>query len=241
MLKVEDLNVTYGPINALHGISIDANPGEIVSVVGANGAGKSTLLKTIAGFVRQRSGHVVLETQALDGLSAERRVRRGIALVPEGRQIWAELSIAEHLRLGFRAGGTSRKVLNERLDEVYELFPRLHERRRQKGGTLSGGEQQMLAIARALMSKPRVLLLDEPTLGLAPVVIDAIGDALVASRSEERVVLLAEQNAEFAFTFAERGYVLEVGEVRMAGTAKELEKSPELISAYLGVVVEATG
>ena len=241
MLKVDELHVAYGPIHALHGISIDANPGEIVAIVGANGAGKSTLLKTIAGFVIQRSGHVVLEAQALDGLSAERRVRRGVALVPEGRQIWAELSIAEHLRLGFRARRASRKVLDERLDEVYGLFPKLHERRRQKGGTLSGGEQQMLAIARALISQPRVLLLDEPTLGLAPVVTEAIGEALVASRSDERVVLLAEQNAEFALTFAERGYVLEVGEVRMAGTAKELETNPELISAYLGGVVEATG
>jgi branched-chain amino acid transport system ATP-binding protein len=241
VLKVDDLHVAYGPIHALHGISIDANQGEIVAIVGANGAGKSTLLKTIAGFVPQRSGHVVLEAQALDGLSAERRVRRGVALVPEGRQIWAELTIAEHLRLGFRATRAPRKVLDERLAEVYELFPRLHERRRQKGGTLSGGEQQMLAIARALISRPRVLLLDEPTLGLAPVVTEAIGEALVASRSEERVVLLAEQNAEFALTFAERGYVLEVGEVRMAGTAKELETNPELISAYLGGVVEATG
>ena len=241
MLQVDQLDVTYGAIHALHGISLEANAGEILAVVGANGAGKSTLLKTIAGFVRATSGEIALGSEPLGDLAAERRVRKGIALVPEGRQIWTELSVVEHLKLGLRAQPGSRKLLDGRLDEVYTLFPRLAERRRQKGGTLSGGEQQMLAIGRALMSHPRVLLLDEPTLGLAPVVIDAIGEALVAARSEERVVLLAEQNAEFAFTFSDRGYVLEVGEVRMQGTAKELADHPELISAYLGVVVEQTG
>jgi branched-chain amino acid transport system ATP-binding protein len=238
MLSVEGLEVTYGPINALHGVSLNAQGGEIVAVVGANGAGKSTLLKTIAGFLRQKGGVITLESTPLDGMSAERRVREGVALVPEGRQIWTELTVEEHLRIGFRAQRGSRQLLRERRDEVYSLFPRLAERRRQKGGTLSGGEQQMLAIARALISHPKVLLLDEPTLGLAPVVIDAIGESLTSTKSADRAVVLAEQNAEFAFAFADRGYVLEVGECRMEGSAKELAEHPELLSAYLGVAVE---
>jgi branched-chain amino acid transport system ATP-binding protein len=241
MLRVDALEVSYGPINALHGISLEAKGGEILAVVGSNGAGKSTLLKTIAGFLRQRTGQVLLDSEPLARLSVERRVRRGIALVPEGRQIWTELSVVEHLRLGFRGGRGGRQLFQERLDEVYTLFPRLAERRRQAGGTLSGGEQQMLAIGRALMSHPRVLLLDEPSLGLAPVVIDAIGESLLATRSPDRAVILAEQNAEFALDVADRGYVLEVGECRMEGTARELAEHPELVRAYLGALVEGTG
>lgn len=234
MLDIDRLDVRYGPIQALHGVSLNVQSGEIVAVVGANGAGKSTLLKAISGFVRPSAGRILLEEHALDG-SAESRARNGIALVPEGRQVWAELNVLEHLRLGFRSTAGSRSLLAERLEEIYELFPRLAERRKQKAGTLSGGEQQMLAIGRALISHPRVLLLDEPTLGLSPAMVQAIGDALASARSADRALVLAEQNADFALDHSDRGYVLEVGEVRTHGAAEQLAAHPELISAYLGV------
>lgn len=236
MLEVDALEVSYGAIQALHGVTVKVAPGEIVALVGANGAGKSTLLKAISGFVRPSAGRVVVDAQTLQG-TPESRVRNGIALVPEGRQVWAELTVFEHLRLGFRAGQEPRGAFASRVQEVYELFPRLAERRKQKAGSLSGGEQQMVAIARALISNPRVLLLDEPTLGLAPLVMETIGAALIAAKSSDRALLLAEQNADFALRYADRGYVLEVGKVRREGEAHDLAEHPELISAYLGIDV----
>ena len=237
MLEIKSLWVSYGSIRALHGVSLDAKDGEIVVLVGSNGAGKSSLLKAVAGFVRPASGQVLINGEALTG-AAETRARAGVALVPEGRQVWTELTVFEHLRLGFGAIHGPRRVFDERVAEIYELFPRLAERRRQKAGTLSGGEQQMVAIARALIRSPRVLLLDEPTLGLAPHMVEAIGESLAAARATDRAVILAEQNADFALRYADRGYVLEVGEVRTQGPAGELAKHPGLISACLGVELQ---
>jgi branched-chain amino acid transport system ATP-binding protein len=237
VLDIVDLKVGYGHIEALRGVSMRASGGEIVAVVGANGAGKSTLLKAIAGFVGARGGQLLLDGAPLRG-SAETRARSGIALVPEGRQVWSELTVDDHLRLGLRSQRVRRRARDERLDEVFTLFPRLAERRKQKAGTLSGGEQQMLVIGRALIAHPRVLLLDEPSLGLAPVAIEPIAATLDAARSEDRVVILAEQNAEFAFSCADRGYVLEVGENRIDGSVLELARNPELVEAYLGVELD---
>ncbi len=238
VLEVRGLEVSYGAISALRGVDMNAHGGEIVAVLGANGAGKSTLLKTIAGFLRARSGSITLAGEELGGLSVEQRVRGGIALVPEGRQVWPELSVDDHLRLGWFGPRGDRRQYTTRRDVIYELFPRLYERRGQRAGTLSGGEQQMLAIGRALILEPRILLLDEPTLGLAPVVNDRIAEALQSARSADRAVVVAEQNAEFAFDVADRGYVLEVGEVKTEGATAELAANPELLSAYLGVAIE---
>jgi branched-chain amino acid transport system ATP-binding protein len=238
MLQVEDLEVRYGAITALGGISLAARGGEIIGVVGANGAGKSTLLKTIAGFLRANSGSITLDGADLDGMPVEQRVRHGIALVPEGRQIWSDLTVDDHLRLGWFGPRGDRKHYEERREEIYELFPRIAERRRQKAGTLSGGEQQMVAIGRALILEPRVLLLDEPTLGLAPVVNDRIAETLAAARTPERVVIIAEQNVDFALDLADRAYVLEIGECRIEGDAKDVAAHPELLAAYLGVAIE---
>src|SRR5262245_18561662 len=181
MLRVDGLSVRYGAISALNGVSISAGGGEIVAIVGANGAGKSTLLKTVAGFLHAHSGSLALEGTELDGLSVEERVRRGIALVPEGRQIWSEQTVEDHLRLGWFGPRGDRKRFAERREGIYTLFARIAERRKQKAGTLSGGVQQMVPIGRALILAPRVLLLDEPTLGLAPVVNDRIAETLLAA------------------------------------------------------------
>lgn len=238
MLRADNLEVTYGAIKALTGVSISAAGGEIVAIVGANGAGKSTLLKTIAGFLHPKSGQITLDSVPVTGLSCEQRVRRGISLVPEGRQIWPELTVEDHLRLGWFGPGRNRSRFKERLEAMYTLFPAIAERRMQPAGTLSGGEQQMVAIARALILEPRVLLLDEPSLGLAPIVNQRIAIALKSTRSPERAVIVAEQNADFALEMADRGYVLEVGECRMEGTADELISHPDLVSAYLGLALD---
>jgi branched-chain amino acid transport system ATP-binding protein len=233
-LDVRDLQVRYGAVAALRGVSVTAAPGEVVTVVGANGAGKSTLLKAVAGFVAVAAGSVRVHGQDVERFPVEQRVRAGIALVPEGRQIWSELTVAEHLRLGCYGQRVSRTVFAERVDQVFALFPRLAERRRQLGGTLSGGEQQMLAIGRALMSAPTLLLLDEPTLGLAPAMMDALADALRAARSPDLAVVIAEQNVEFAFEVADRGCVFEIGRCVSTGTVAELAGQDTLMRAYLG-------
>jgi branched-chain amino acid transport system ATP-binding protein len=238
MLQVDQLSVRYGAISALKGLTLEAKGGQIVAVVGANGAGKSTLLKTIAGFLHAHSGSIRLEGVELGGMSVEKRVRQGVALVPEGRQVWSELTVEDHLRLGWFGSRGDRKSYPERRDEIYTLFPRIAERRKQKAGTLSGGEQQMVAISRALILQPRVLLLDEPTLGLAPVVNDRIAETLAGTRSPDRAVIVAEQNADFALDLADRAYVLEVGECRIEGDAKDVAAHPELVSAYLGLSVD---
>jgi branched-chain amino acid transport system ATP-binding protein len=238
MLSVSGLDVRYGAISALRGIDLRAEGGEIVAIVGANGAGKSSLLKAIAGFVGAAAGTIELDGGDLTRSIVQKRVRDGVSLVPEGRQIWSALTVEEHLRLGwFATRPRDRRGFPAALDAMYDLFPVLGERRTQFGGTLSGGEQQMLAIARALILEPRVLLLDEPTLGLAPIMIERVAQSLKDTRTPDRIVLVAEQNADFVLGLADRGYVLEVGAQRLAGTADELRSHPDLVDSYLGATV----
>lgn len=236
MFEADNLQIAYGPVHAVKGVSLSASYGEIVSVLGANGAGKSSLLKALAGFLAPSSGSVVLDGDTINEIDVAGRVRKGVALVQEGRQVWSSLSVEEHLRLGWytKRKDSGEESFEDVRDFIFELFPRVAERRQQFVGTLSGGEQQMVVIGRALMSRPRVLLLDEPTLGLAPVIIDKIGETLDEMRSSDLAVIVAEQDASFALEVADRAYVLEVGECRMSGPADELAESAELISAYLG-------
>jgi branched-chain amino acid transport system ATP-binding protein len=233
VLAVEDVRSSYGRIEALHGISLDVAAGEIVTLVGANGAGKTTLLRAISGVQPISAGRICFETRRLDGISAHVRVALGIAQVPEGRQVFAPLSVEDNLRLG---GWTRR---GERLDAelawVYELFPALASRRGVSAGTLSGGEQQMLAIGRALMAKPRLLLLDEPSMGLAPMLVDQILDVVRSLKQGGLTVLLVEQNARAALAIADRAYVVETGRIATSGSAGELLADDRVRAAYLGV------
>ena len=234
LLNVTDLHVSYGGIRALHGISLRVERGEIVSVIGANGAGKSTLLKTITGIKAPVSGSIVFDGAPLPK-SAHQVVKAGVTLVPEGRRIFAPLSVRENLLLGAYTRRDSREV-DRSMDSVFGLFPVLRERMRQHGGTLSGGEQQMLAIGRALMSQPRLLLLDEPSLGLAPIVVDNLFDTLVRlNRDTGLSILLVEQNASLALEISHRAYVLETGEIRVEGRGIELLNDPRIRESYLGV------
>jgi branched-chain amino acid transport system ATP-binding protein len=233
MLRCENVSVRHGAVVAVHDFDLTCAGGEIVAVVGANGAGKSSFMRAVAGHHALATGGIELAGERLDTKSVAQRVRAGLTLVAEGRQIWPELSVEEHLRLGWFSAGGDRRRWAERRDAMNDLFPRLAERRSQAVGTLSGGEQQMVVIARSLIIEPRVLLLDEPTLGLAPRVLEEIADALLAARSPERAVVIAEQNADFALSFAERAYVLEVGRCSVAGTAAEIRERPDLVSAYL--------
>ena len=235
MLSVEGLNVVYGAITGVADVSLRVGEGEIVTVIGANGAGKSTLLRAIAGFHRPRRGSISFDGRSLAGLSPGRIRQLGISLVPEGRQMWPALTVEEHLRLGLYTRRRERVDHRSRFEEMYALFPVLAERRRQRAGSLSGGEQQMVAIARALVAGPRLVLLDEPTLGLAPVVLDRITEALRALRDQGTTMLLVEQNARFAFALADRGYVLEVGHVTLEGDRDRLASSEQLVDAYLGI------
>ena len=233
MLAVEEVRSSYGRIEALHGISLDVAAGEIVTLVGANGAGKTTLLRAISGVQPISAGRIRFEERRLDGMSAHARVALGIAQVPEGRQVFAPLSVEDNLRLG---GWTRR---GERLDAelawVYELFPALASRRRVSAGTLSGGEQQMLAMGRALMARPKLLMLDEPSLGLAPILVETIFTIVREINAQGTPVLLVEQNAHKALEVANRGYVLETGVIVQTGTGKELLASAEVQKAYLGM------
>ncbi len=233
MLAVEEVRSSYGRIEALHGVSLDVAAGEIVTLVGANGAGKTTLLRAISGVQPISAGRIRFGARRLDGISAHVRVALGIAQVPEGRQVFAPLSVEDNLRLG---GWTRR---SERLDAelawVYELFPALASRRRVSAGTLSGGEQQMLAIGRALMAKPRLLLLDEPSMGLAPMLVDQILDVVRSLKQGGLTVLLVEQNARAALAIADRGYVVETGRIATSGSAGELLADDRVRAAYLGV------
>jgi branched-chain amino acid transport system ATP-binding protein len=238
MLSVEGLSVAYGAITGVEDVSLSVGEGEIVTVIGANGAGKSTLLRAIAGLQRPRRGSITLDGRPLAGLAPGEVRRLGISLVPEGRQMWPALTVEEHLRLGLYTRRRERTRHRERIDEMYALFPVLAERRRQPAGSLSGGEQQMVAIARALVAAPRLVLLDEPTLGLAPVVLDRITETLRALRERGTTMLLVEQNARFAFALADRGYVLEVGRVTLEGDRDQLAGSEQLIDAYLGVSLD---
>ncbi len=232
MLTVSGVHTFYGHIQALRGVDIEVNAGEIVTLIGANGAGKTTLLMTICGNPHAAHGRIVLEDEDITRRSTFEIVRRGVAHAPEGRRIFPRMTVLENLQLGATTGEPEN--LDEDLDKVFALFPILRERRDQRGGTLSGGEQQMLAIARALMSRPRLLLLDEPSLGLAPMLVKSIFQAIRRINEEEDVtVFLVEQNAFHALRLAHRGYVMVNGTIAMAGTGAELLASPEIRNAYL--------
>ena len=232
MLDVRDLHVYYGGIRALSGLSFTVGAGEIVALLGPNGAGKTTTLKTLSGLLPTRRGEWRFEGAVLNGVPPHEIVLRGMAHVPEGRKIFNRLTVIENLRLGAysrKDGGIGRD-----LDQVFTLFPRLKERQEQVAGTLSGGEQQMLAIGRALMTGPRLLLLDEPSMGLAPILVEQIFDAVQEINRRDVTVLLVEQNAAMALAVAHRGYVLEAGAIVLAGSAAELQENPEVRRAYLG-------
>ena len=234
LLEVQNLVVHYGGICALNSVNLHVDSGEIVAVIGANGAGKSTLMRTIAAVKTFTSGAVLFNGQPLKK-DASRVVRDGITLVPEGRRIFAPLTVRENLMLGAYTR-SDRKEQEETLEEIYTLFPRLKERLNQRGGTLSGGEQQMLAVARAMMSKPRLLLLDEPSLGLAPIVIDAMFDAIVKlNRELGLTILVVEQNASLALEMCHRAYVLETGAIRMEGRGSDLLQDKRVMESYLGI------
>lgn len=233
MLKVEGLISAYGRIEVLHGIGFHIVAGEILTIIGSNGAGKTTLLRAISGVQPIRAGSILLDGQPIDRLSAHRRVVRGMTQVPEGRHVFAPLSVDENLMLG---GWTLARAERKReIESVYELFPDLGERRSQSAGSLSGGQQQMVAIGRALMGRPRLLILDEPSMGLAPVVVDQMFSLLRILRSRGLTVLLVEQNAYAALAIADRGYVMETGRVTVSGRASELLTNPAVREAYLGL------
>ncbi|MGZ4107252.1 MAG: ABC transporter ATP-binding protein [Tumebacillaceae bacterium] len=232
MLAVKDINVYYGAIHALKGVSLEVNEGEIVTLIGANGAGKSTILKTLSGLLKPASGSVEFVGNPIHGKVAQEIVKRGISQVPEGRRVFANMSVEENLELG--AYLRKDKEIKSDMQKVYERFPRLLERRKQLAGTLSGGEQQMLAMGRALMARPKLLLLDEPSMGLAPLLVKEIFNIIVDLNKTGTTVLLVEQNANMALSIADRAYVIETGKIVLAGDAKELADSDEIKKAYLG-------
>jgi branched-chain amino acid transport system ATP-binding protein len=234
ILELKDVDAYYGNIQALKGVSLQAYPGEIVSIIGANGAGKSTTLMTICGIVKAASGDVVYDGKQVRDINADKLPEMGLCQVPEGRRIFPRLTVTENLEMGAFFRRDADEVRRD-MAHVYELFPVLKERRRQAGGTLSGGEQQMLAIGRALMSRPKVLLLDEPSLGLAPLIVQQIFRIVeTINRESGTTILLVEQNANIALNVAQRGYVLETGKVVMEDEAKKLLDNPEIRKAYLG-------
>ena len=232
MLSVRGVATFYGAIQALHGVDLDVAEGEIVTLIGANGAGKSTLLMTICGSPRARSGTIRLEGQDITQLPTHEIVLRGVAQVPEGRRIFPRMSVFENLQMGAIVADPVH--FKKDLERVFEMFPRLAERREQRGGTLSGGEQQMLAIGRAMMAGPGVLLLDEPSMGLAPLIVSEIFALLADLNGQGMAILLVEQNARKALALASRGYVLEGGRIVLEGPSSELSKSPAIVDAYLG-------
>ena len=231
VLKVENINVYYGSIHAIKGISFDVNEGEIVTLIGANGAGKSTTLNTISGLLHPSTGSVSFLGESLAKIQPHKIVEKGLAQVPEGRRVFAQMTVQENLEMG---AYTQSHGIDEDLEKVYELFPRLKERMNQTAGTLSGGEQQMLAMGRALMSRPKLLMLDEPSMGLAPILVEQIFDIIADLHKTGATILLVEQNAQMALSIANRGYVMETGRIVTTGTGKELLESEEVRKAYLG-------
>ncbi len=233
MLEVNDINVFYGNIHALKNVSLTVEEGEIVTLIGANGAGKSTLLKTISGLLKPKQGAIKYLGKAIDAKPAQMIVKSGISHVPEGRRVFANMSVDENLELGAFLR-KDRSGIQDDLNMVFELFPRLLERRKQQSGTLSGGEQQMLAMGRALMSRPKLLLMDEPSMGLAPLMVKNIFQIIERVNQDGTTVLLVEQNANMALSVAHRAYVIETGAIVLAGTSEELRESDEVKAAYLG-------
>lgn len=233
LLKINDINVYYGAIHAIKGISLEVNEGEIVTLIGANGAGKSTTLRTISGLLKPKTGSIEFEGKNIAGIAAQNIVKVGISQVPEGRRVFAEMTVMENLELGAFIRKDKDGIAKD-LKMVFERFPRLEERINQQAGTLSGGEQQMLAMGRALMSRPRLLLLDEPSMGLAPLLIKEIFSIIQDINKAGTTVLLVEQNANMALSIANRAYVLETGRITLSGDAKELAASEEVRKAYLG-------
>ena len=231
ILKVDDIHVYYGAIHAIKGVSFEVSQGEIVALIGANGAGKSTILKTVSGLMHPRSGKIEFMDQDITHMDAYKLLRHGLAHVPEGRRIFLQMSVQENLEMG---AYIQKEVSKADLDMVFDLFPRLKERRKQVAGTLSGGEQQMLAMSRALMSHPKLLMLDEPSMGLAPILVDQIFDIIKQLHQAGTTILLVEQNARKALAVADRAYVLETGSVTLAGTGAELGRSDAVRKAYLG-------
>ena len=235
LLRIENLEVKYGNVQVLHGLNLSVGQGEIVTILGANGAGKSTTLMTISGLVKPSGGGIFLEDKPLHKLEAHDIVKLGLAQVPEGRRVFGTLSVRENLHLGaFTA--TDQAQIRTNLDWVYEMFPILHKRRSQLAGTLSGGEQQMLAIGRGLMASPKILLLDEPSLGLAPILVKSIFSTVKEINKSGVTIVLVEQNARLALKLADRGYVLELGKIVLEDSAKNLLANPEVQNAYLGGV-----
>ena len=234
MLQVDNLNVYYGAIHALQGISFNVNEGEIVTLIGANGAGKSTTLRTLSGLLRSRTGSITFKGHDIANMPAEKIVEAGISHVPEGRKIFAPLSVRENLMMGAYSRSDPAEI-QQTLERAYKSFPRLKEREGQYGGTLSGGEQQMLATARGLMSKPTLMLLDEPSMGLSPILVAEIFRIIVEINKQGTSILLVEQNAQMALSVAHRAYVLETGRIVLSGVAKEIADNPQVKTAYLGI------
>ena len=231
ILKLDDIHVYYGAIHAVKGVSLEVNEGEIVALIGANGAGKSTILKTISGLMHPRTGTITFMDKDISHVEAHKLVHQGLAHVPEGRRIFLQMTVQENLEMG---AFTQKDVSKEDLERMFTLFPRLKERRKQIAGTLSGGEQQMLAMSRALMSHPKLLMLDEPSMGLAPILVDQIFDIIKELHAAGTTILLVEQNATKALKVADRAYVLETGAITLTGTGAELARSDEVRKAYLG-------
>ena len=232
MLKVDNINVYYGNIHAVKNVSFEVNEGEIVTLIGANGAGKSTTLNTVAGLLKPRSGHVEFNGKSMAGVQASKVVSMGMALCPEGRRVFQQMTVRENLEMGGYTRPASE--IQGSLEDVFKRFPRLKEREKQIAGTLSGGEQQMLAMGRALMSAPKLMMLDEPSMGLAPILVEQVFDIIQSLHKAGTTILLVEQNAQMALSIADRAYVLENGKVSLSGTGEELAKSEQVQKAYLG-------
>ncbi|HPA72190.1 MAG TPA: ABC transporter ATP-binding protein [Spirochaetota bacterium] len=243
MLKIRNLESGYGSLKVIRGISLHINPGEIVTIIGANGSGKTTLLETVAGLVRPRGGEVLFDKKDMAGLAPEKIVARGCSLVPEGRQVFATLTVRDNLLMGAytRASRKDAEEVREDLNNIYGLFPILNERKRQLAGTLSGGEQQMLAIGRSLMARPRLVMLDEPSMGLAPLIVKNIFGIIARLRAAGNTILLVEQNAKASLAIADRGYVMETGQIVLEGTARELLDNHDVQRAYLGKEYKSIG
>ena len=231
ILKVQDMNVYYGAIHAIKGISFDVNEGEVVTLIGANGAGKTTTLQTVSGLLRSKTGSIEFMGENISHIPAHKLVERGLVQVPEGRRIFLQMTVQENLDMGaFTTKGDSSAAM----ESIFEQFPRLKERRKQIAGTLSGGEQQMLAIGRALMSKPKLMMLDEPSMGLSPILVEFVFDIVRDLHQQGVTILLVEQNAQMALSVADRAYVMETGTITLSGTGKELAESEAVKKAYLG-------